>query len=186
MKSTLSLFQKSTQSINWQSITCGNIPHVVKWTKHGGWASMHPPGFHHFDHMWSPCGKLLSIVPVTAWGEPAVSYRWTGWGREITSWSGDFRRITDHFRGIYRRIYLKWIKHNWKMSTCNRLDLESLGSWPTMPKNFPGIGYVVMDRKGRGDVLLHLPGEGKNVDYYVEPMYFYFYTHYLWKWGLRP
>ena len=24
------------------------------------------------------------------------------------------------------------------MSTCNRLDLESLGSWPTMPKNFPG------------------------------------------------
>ena len=27
---------------------------------------------------------------------------------------------------------------NRKMSTCNRLDLESLGSWPTMPKNFPG------------------------------------------------
>ena len=23
------------------------------------------------------------------------------------------------------------------MSTCNRLDLESLGSWPTMPKSFP-------------------------------------------------
>ena len=29
-------------------------------------------------------------------------------------------------------------QQNWKMSTCNRLDLESLGSWPTMPKNFPG------------------------------------------------
>jgi hypothetical protein len=26
------------------------------------------------------------------------------------------------------------------MSTCNRVDLESLGSWPIMPKNFPGIG----------------------------------------------
>ena len=25
------------------------------------------------------------------------------------------------------------------MSTCNRLDLESLESWPTMPKNFPGM-----------------------------------------------
>ena len=22
--------------------------------------------------------------------------------------------------------------------TCNQLDLESLGSWTTMPKNFPG------------------------------------------------
>ena len=31
-------------------------------------------------------------------------------------------------------------KQNQKMSTRNRLDLESLGSWPTMPKNFPGTG----------------------------------------------
>ena len=31
-------------------------------------------------------------------------------------------------------------KQNRKMSTSNRLDLESLGSWPTMPKNFPGSG----------------------------------------------
>ena len=31
-----------------------------------------------------------------------------------------------------------WKQHR-KMSTCNRLDSESLGSWPTtMPKNFPG------------------------------------------------
>ena len=35
-------------------------------------------------------------------------------------------------------MYLKWMKQNWKMSTCNRLDLESPGSWPTMPQNFPG------------------------------------------------
>ena len=33
-------------------------------------------------------------------GEPAVSYRWTGWIWEIT----------DHFRGIYRRIYHNLIK----------------------------------------------------------------------------
>ena len=50
----------------------------------------------------------------------------------------DFRRITNHFRGIYG-IYLKCIKQNWKMSTCNRLDVESLQSWPTMPKNFPAL-----------------------------------------------
>ena len=43
----------------------------------------------------------------------------------------DFSKFTDHFGGIYR-IYLKWIKQKWKMSTCNRLDLESLGSWPTL------------------------------------------------------
>ena len=35
-------------------------------------------------------------------GEPAVSYRWTGWVR-------DFKRITDRYRGIYR-LYLKWMK----------------------------------------------------------------------------
>ena len=57
-------------------------------------------------------------------GEPAVRRRWTGWVR-------DFRRITHHFRGIYR-IYLKWIKQIRKISTCNQLNLESLGSWPTL------------------------------------------------------
>ena len=36
-------------------------------------------------------------------------------------------------------IYLEWIKQNRKMSTCNRLDLESIGSWSTMLKNFSGI-----------------------------------------------
>ena len=30
-------------------------------------------------------------------------------------------------------------KQNRKMSTCDRLGLESLGSWPIMPKNFVGI-----------------------------------------------
>ena len=49
----------------------------------------------------------------------------------------DFKRITNHFREIYK-IYLKWTKQNRKTSTRNRLDLETLGSWPTMPKNFPG------------------------------------------------
>ena len=48
----------------------------------------------------------------------------------------DFRKITDLFRGIYR-IYSNLIKENRRMSTCNRLDLETLGSQPVMPKNLP-------------------------------------------------
>ena len=47
----------------------------------------------------------------------------------------DCRRITDHFRGIYR-IYPNLIKENRRISTCNRLDLQTLGSQPVvMPKN---------------------------------------------------
>ena len=48
----------------------------------------------------------------------------------------DFQRITDHFRGIYK-IYLNWMKQNRKMSTCKPISFWTLGSWPTMPKNFP-------------------------------------------------
>ena len=38
------------------------------------------------------------------------------------------RKITHHFRGIYR-IYLSLVKKNQKITTCNRLDLETLGSF---------------------------------------------------------
>jgi hypothetical protein len=48
----------------------------------------------------------------------------------------DCRKINDHFRGIYR-IYPNLIKGNRRMSTCNRLDLQTLGSPPIMPKNLP-------------------------------------------------
>ena len=40
------------------------------------------------------------------------------------------------------RIYLNLIKENRKMSTCNRLDLQTLGSQPIMPKNSPNTGLV--------------------------------------------
>ena len=46
------------------------------------------------------------------------------------------RKITDHFRGIYR-TYPNLIKEIRKMWTCNRLDLQALGSQPIMPKNLP-------------------------------------------------
>ena len=49
----------------------------------------------------------------------------------------DFRKITDHFRGIHR-IYPRLIKKNWKITMRHWLDLETLGSWPIIPKNLPG------------------------------------------------
>ena len=64
-------------------------------------------------------------------GRNAVSRRWTGWVWEIASWSWRLQKFTNHLRGIYG-IHLKWIKQNRKISTCNRVDLESLGSWPTL------------------------------------------------------
>ena len=45
-------------------------------------------------------------------------------------------KIIDHFRGIHR-IYPNPIKENRRMSTCNWLDLQTLGSPPVMPKNLP-------------------------------------------------
>ena len=47
------------------------------------------------------------------------------------------KKITDCFRRIYR-IYVKVMKKNRKITTCNWLDLETLGLWPRMPKNLPG------------------------------------------------
>jgi hypothetical protein len=49
----------------------------------------------------------------------------------------DCRKITDYFKGLYRRIYPNLIKENRRMSTCSRLDLQTLGSQPIMPKNLP-------------------------------------------------
>ena len=52
----------------------------------------------------------------------------------------DCSKITDHFRGIHRILCPNFIKENWPkdMSTCNQLDLQTLGSQPTiMPKNLP-------------------------------------------------
>ena len=48
----------------------------------------------------------------------------------------DCRKISDHFRGIYR-IYPNLVEENRRMSTCSRLDLQTQGSQPVMPKNLP-------------------------------------------------
>ena len=54
----------------------------------------------------------------------------------------DCRKITDHFRGIYW-IYRTLIKENQRMWTCNRLDLQAVGSEPVMPKNLPDHWLVL-------------------------------------------
>ena len=43
------------------------------------------------------------------------------------------------FTGIYN-IYLKLMKTYQKVSTCIRLDLETLGSQPILPKILPDTG----------------------------------------------
>ena len=80
-------------------------------------------------HMWSPPQWAQSNDQ----GEPAVSYRWTGWVWGITGWHRRLQENTDHFRGIYK-TYPNLIKENRRMPTCNRLDLQTLGSQPIMPK----------------------------------------------------
>ena len=55
----------------------------------------------------------------------------------------DFKEITDRSRGIYK-IYLSSIKNVGKMSTCNRLDLKTLGFWPDLSKYPPPIFKVFL------------------------------------------
>ena len=48
----------------------------------------------------------------------------------------DWMKITDHFRGIYR-MYPNLMKENRRISTCNQLDLQTLGSQLVKSKNSP-------------------------------------------------
>ena len=56
----------------------------------------------------------------------------------------DFCKMTDHLRGIYG-VHLKLIKKNGKITTCNWLDLETLGSQSIMQKNLPGHSVKVQN-----------------------------------------
>ena len=49
------------------------------------------------------------------------------------------RIITDHSRGIYR-VSPNFNKEFRRISTCNRLDLQTLGSQLIMPQNLPDHG----------------------------------------------
>ena len=72
-------------------------------------------------------------------GELVASYRWTGWVWKTTTLSSSFKGNYWPFK-IILRIYLKLIKKFWKITTCNRSDLETLESRLIIPKNLPRHG----------------------------------------------
>ena len=58
--------------------------------------------------------------------------------RQLVECQQDCRKITFHFRGIYR-IYSTLRKENSQMWTCGRLDLVTLGYRLLLPKNLPEL-----------------------------------------------
>ena len=73
----------------------------------------------------------------------------------------DCRNISDHFGGIYR-IYSNLTKETRRMSTCNRLDLQTLGSQPVIvPKNLPDhcIGIIAAAQAQHVDHYCNLSQE---------------------------
>ena len=97
--------------------------------------------FWNFNARFSNYFPINQSARVNDRGEPAVSYKWTSW-----VW-----KITDHFRRIYR-VYPNLKKENWRMSTYNRLELQTLGSQQIMPKNlpdhWPGLIYIESEWPG--------------------------------------
>ena len=97
----------------------------------------------------------------------------------------DCRIITDHFRGICR-IYLNLIKENQRMSTCNRLDLQTLGSQSVMPKNLPNHWVVENSRAiwimEMAACTYHQFSKFLQTNVWKEPAVSYKWTS--WVWGL--
>ena len=77
------------------------------------------------SHMLNPCPMNTKNRPLVT--EDLV-WIWKTIGRRSR-----IQEIANHFRRIYA-IFLKSIKNNRKMSTCNQLELECLGSWSKCQK----------------------------------------------------
>ena len=45
--------------------------------------------------------------------------------------------LNEPINGVNQLLEYRWTRKNWKLSTCNWLDLETLGHWLIMPKNSP-------------------------------------------------
>ena len=89
-------------------------------------------------------GSTLSCVGSNDRGEPAVSYKWTGWVWEMTDWSS---RLQENYRSFERNLgnMPNLIKEIWRMSTCNRLDLQTLGLNRLCPKISRITGWFKVD-----------------------------------------
>ena len=95
-------------------------------------------------HLWR--------MPINVQEEPAVSYRWTGW-----VWENNRLKLeTSGGLPITLEEYMEYTLNEWKqnrkMSTCNRLDLESFGSWLTLYIYIcPKTSRALMPTNGRRD-----------------------------------
>ena len=76
----------------------------------------------------------------------------------------DCMKITNHFGGI-NRIYPNLIKENRRMLTCNRFDLQTLGSQPIMFKNLPDHG---LDCCSRGEEREENEKNEKTIELFVK------------------
>ena len=77
-----------------------------------------------------------------------------------------FKAAENHrsFLKNYSRIYPTLMKENRRMSTCNRLDLQTLGSQPIMSKNLPHhCSKLIVPRNLPG----HGSGASLNVVVYI-------------------
>ena len=107
------------------------------------------------DGLWVP------MLHGNEQGELAASYRWTGWGWEIASWSSRLQEKCG--------ICLKLIKKLQQMLMCNWLELETLGSPPIMPKNFHGHWFIEEQWHWCSMVAIY-------IIYYLQSLTFWSYT----------
>ena len=74
--------------------------------------------------------NIFNKLPGNDKGEPAVSYRFTGWAWEISGRSSTLQEITDHFRRIFRIYPIYWTKtrgcRHVTGRTCKHEDLNQL------------------------------------------------------------
>ena len=76
--------------------------------------------------------------------------------RLVTNEPVEFKKVgwSSRLEGIYR-INLQWINQTRKLSTWNWLVLETLGSWLTMPKNFPGTALEWIGSSHQATVIIN-------------------------------
>ena len=87
----------------------------------------------------------------------------------ITGWSSRLQENYRSFGGIYR-TYPNLIKENWKTSTCNRMDLQTLRCPPFMPNNLrdhwaarpspPSAGQAKKSKRSRQIPLVQIGEHG--------------------------
>ena len=107
----------------------------------------------------------------------------------------DCRMITGRFRGICRTEYPNLIKENWRMSSCNRLDLQTLGpqlvimpqnlpnhwSWPLTPTMSGRPACLPMEGRKRTKFVLSTNGMHKfNMSFRVLHFYILGSTSWIW------